>query len=234
MIVLRGLLFSYIRSPNAEDWPMRHHRPARCLPPGREPTPGNPCSAAPSSTLVHLPPYGRDYPVVGATIRIQPRQVYLHFANCDHNRRNHYHAFTNFHHHLFEKSGRKGISVSYKTILRVIKSDEEENIPSKKKVKNVNKRGLPFIRSDNLIKQNSECADTPNPPIQGEISCKLGISTGTVSRVLKEDLGQTYHKKATTHVLTPKQAQQRLDRGSHFLRCLSRRKLSRIVSIDET
>ncbi|OWA53440.1 hypothetical protein BV898_17868 [Hypsibius exemplaris] len=128
----------------------------------------------------------------------------------------------------------KGISVSYRTILRVIKSEKEEDIPSKTEVKNVNKRGLPFIRSDDLIKKIAKSIDTPNPPTQREISCKLGIFTSTVSRVLKEDLGLTYHKKVTTHVLTPKQAQQRLDRGPHFLRCLSRRKLPVIVSIDET
>ncbi|OWA54421.1 hypothetical protein BV898_18825 [Hypsibius exemplaris] len=110
----------------------------------------------------------------------------------------------------------KGINVSYRTILRVIKSEKEEDIPSKKEVKNVNKRGLPFIRSDSLIKKVVKAIDTPNPSTQREISCKLGISTGTVSRVLKEDLGLTYHKKVTTHVLTPKQAQQRLDRGPTF------------------
>ncbi|OWA50502.1 hypothetical protein BV898_15015 [Hypsibius exemplaris] len=128
----------------------------------------------------------------------------------------------------------KGISVSYRTILRVIKSEKEEDIPSKTEVKNVNKRGLPFIRFDDLIKRIAKSIDTPNPPTQREISCKLGISTGTVSRVLKEDLGLTYHRKVTTHVLTPKPAQQRLDCGPHFLRCLSRQKLPVIVSIDET
>ncbi len=128
----------------------------------------------------------------------------------------------------------KGIRVSYRTILRDIKSEAEENIPSKKKAKNVNKRGLPLFRSDNLIKKIAKSVDTPNPSTQNEISRKLGISTSTLSRVLKEDFGQTYHKKVTTHVLTPKQAQQRLNRGPHFLRCLSRQKLPRIVSIDET
>ncbi|OQV11493.1 hypothetical protein BV898_14223 [Hypsibius exemplaris] len=128
----------------------------------------------------------------------------------------------------------KGISVSYRTILRVIKSKKEEDISSKTEMKNVNKRGLPFIRSDDLIKTIAKSIDTPNPPTQHEISCKLGISTGIVLRVLKKDLGLTYHKKVTTHVLIPKQAQQRLNRGPHFLRCLNRRKLPVIVSIDET
>ncbi|OQV11545.1 hypothetical protein BV898_14122 [Hypsibius exemplaris] len=85
----------------------------------------------------------------------------------------------------------KGISVSYGTILRVIKSEEEEDIPLKKEVKNVNKRKLPFIRSDNLIKKIAKAIDTPNPPTQREISCKLRFSTGTVLRVLKENLGLT-------------------------------------------
>ncbi|OWA54128.1 hypothetical protein BV898_18546 [Hypsibius exemplaris] len=95
-------------------------------------------------------------------------------------------------------------------------SEKEEDIPSKKEVKNVNKRGLPFIRSDSLIKKVVKAIDTPNPPPNVKFPASLGISTGTVSRVLKEDLGLTYHKKVTTHVLTPKQAQQRLDRGPTF------------------
>ncbi|OWA53987.1 putative Dynamin-1-like protein [Hypsibius exemplaris] len=135
----------------------------------------------------------------------------------------------------------KGISVSYRIILRVIKSEKEEDIPSKTEVKNVN-NGDYLLSAPNVTfyplrrphKKIAKSMDAPNPPTQREISCKLGISTGTVSRVLKKDLGLTYHKKVTTHVLTPKPAQQRLDRGPHFLRCLSRRKLPVIVSINET
>ncbi|OWA52644.1 hypothetical protein BV898_17091 [Hypsibius exemplaris] len=127
----------------------------------------------------------------------------------------------------------KGIDVSQSTISRVIKSDKEANLIKKKPAKNVNNGGLPVIRTQQLIKKVAKMIDTPNPPTQREISCKLGVSTGTVSRVLKKNLGQTFRKKVTTHVLTRKQAQQRLDRGPYFLRCLSRRNLPRIVSLDE-
>src|SRR5208283_5560088 len=56
----------------------------------------------------------------------------------------------------------------------------------------------------------------------------------SIRRILTSDLGVTRKKKLKTHTLTPKQCQQRLDRGPGFLEYLTPRKLRYIFTFDET
>lgn len=93
---------------------------------------------------------------------------------------------------------------------------------------------MPLLRTPMLIRKVDRAVNTPNPPSQRQLAVKLGISQRTVNRVLTENFGMNYRKKVRTHVLTATMAAQRLDRGPVFLRCLSRRKLPYIITIDET
>lgn len=54
-----------------------------------------------------------------------------------------------------------------------------------------------------------------------------------MAHIISTDLGMKCKKKQKTHNLANKQAAQRLARGPTFRRCLSRRKLPYIVTLDE-
>jgi hypothetical protein len=129
---------------------------------------------------------------------------------------------------------KEGITVSYKTVLRVLAGKQKTVKGKAAKPKICKNPGTPVVRTLSLIRKMARAVNSLNPPTQRELSRKHGIGLGTVSKILKEDLGMNYKKKVKTHVLTAKQALQRLERGPRFKRCLSRRKLPYIISLDET
>ncbi len=128
----------------------------------------------------------------------------------------------------------KGIIVSYRTVQRIVKKEFGVEKTKQGKAKKRKNPGSPLVRTPALIKNIARAVNTPNPPSQNELSRKYGVSKGTIGRILKKDLGLNFKKKVRTHVLTPKMADQRLERGPRFRKWLSRRKLPYIITIDET
>ena len=93
---------------------------------------------------------------------------------------------------------------------------------------------LPVVRTKRFIGRVKKAISVRNPPSQVSLARKLKVSRATIQKVLKVDLEIAVHKKTTTHSLTEKQAEQRLQKGDGFLDFLTPRKLRYILTFDET
>ena len=138
------------------------------------------------------------------------------------------------HSKIVKKLSENGTPVFLIIVRRVIfrQKDKENGLTTP--VKKLPDHMKPRVRSKALIRKVASVIKSPNLPSQHSMSRKLGIAIGTVNNILKKDLKVKLRKKTKTHMLTAKQAQQRLDRAPGFLEYLTPRKLKYIITFDET
>ena len=84
------------------------------------------------------------------------------------------------------------------------------------------------------VQKVSDWIDDPNPPSEKDMAEQLNISRRSVGRILNEQLTAKRLKKRTVQHLREKQAKQRYQRGKRFVKYLSRRKIKKLFTMDET
>jgi transposase-like protein len=83
--------------------------------------------------------------------------------------------------------GEEGITVSYKTIQRVLARKQKNLKGRTSKPKKSKNPGTPVVRTVSLIRKVVRAVKNPNPPTQRELSRKHRIGLSTVRRSLNED-----------------------------------------------
>jgi transposase len=144
-------------------------------------------------------------------------------------------------HHQHGLSCRKIISVltdfkptpSRATVARVIREYQLERQGIVKGPKSLGPQNLPSKRTKELVRKIDKATDKANPPTQKQLAQRYEVSASTIRRILNEDIGAKLRKKCRTHALSNKQAQQRLDRGPHFLELIKGNKWKYVISLDE-
>ncbi|OWA51566.1 hypothetical protein BV898_16043 [Hypsibius exemplaris] len=81
--------------------------------------------------------------------------------------------------------------------------------------------GSPKLRTPSLVAAIEKDLSGPNPLTRSALSLKYGVSATTIARVINQDLEGKVQKKCRVHVLSNKQAKQRLDRDLRFLRYIN-------------
>ena len=112
--------------------------------------------------------------------------------------------------HSLNKSNRKisevlkeqGMNVSRSTVNNVINKSAEKKKKHKERPKKLKNRTKRTVRVKRLIAKVKKLISTANPPSQRKLSRDLGISLGTVNRIIHEDLGARTRRKTKTHSLS--------------------------------
>jgi hypothetical protein len=129
---------------------------------------------------------------------------------------------------------KEGFSVSLSTVKRYAKRAKLRTAGYPSPVKRLGIQNQRSVRTPALIRKVDRLTSGPNPAPYSELIRQTGLSHGTVSRILKEDLKKSARKKRRTHALSDKQVQQRKDRAPRFLKRLERGKWKYIISLDES
>src|SRR5208283_4335460 len=114
------------------------------------------------------------------------------------------------HSKIVKKLSENGTPVSLTNVRRIIYRQKDKENGLSTPVKKLPDHMKPKVRSKALIRKVASIIKSPNPPSQHSMSRKLGIAVGMVNNILK-GLKVKLQKKTKTHMLTAKQAQQRLD-----------------------
>ncbi|OQV18859.1 hypothetical protein BV898_07113 [Hypsibius exemplaris] len=125
------------------------------------------------------------------------------------------------------------IFVSQKAVSNLIRKNINKEAGSDTAPSLVKPRGSPKLRTSGLVDAIEKDMSGPNPLTRSALSLKYGVSATTIARVVSQDSEGKVRKKCRVHVLSNKQAKQRLDRGSRFLRYINSRKWKNVITIDE-
>jgi hypothetical protein len=126
-----------------------------------------------------------------------------------------------------------GMTASKSTVNRVIVEYQLQQQGVVKPAKRLGTQCTRSIRSPATIKKVKNLVHRADPFTTTQIQRQLGLSRGTLWRIIHRDLAAESRKKRKTHMLSDRQVAQRVEKVPRLLKHLRGGKWRFIVSIDE-